>query len=34
MYFTDDDDYQILLVFAPIFNSLTLDNSKKLLAEY
>ena len=28
-YFTGGDGYQKLLVFAPILNSLTLDNNKK-----
>ena len=30
MYFTADDGYQKLLVFAPILNLLTLDNNKKI----
>lgn len=30
-YFPGDDDYQNVLVFAPILNSLVLDNHKKVI---
>ena len=30
MYFTDDDGYQIFLVYAPMSSSVTLDNSEKV----
>ena len=30
MFFTGDDGYQRFLVFAPMLNSLTLDNNKRL----
>ena len=29
-YFTDNDGYQKILVFALMFNSITLDNNKKV----
>ena len=30
IYFKDDDGYQKVLVFAPVLNSVTLDNSKRV----